>query len=401
MFHVAEASVDLSLAFIELGLVMVVLAMLARLAGKWRFSAIPFYLLAGLAFGNGGIAPIRFSGEIVRFGSEIGVVLLLFTLGLEYTGRELASALQGGLRGSLVDLVLNFTPGLAAGYILGLPPLATFLLAGITYISSSSVVAKVLGDLGRMREPETPVVLSLLVLEDLAMALYLPAASVLLSGKSFEEGLSSVALALVAVLTILYIAIRHGRAVGLVVTTHSDEALLLTVLGVVLLVAGLAEQVHISAGVGAFLVGVSLTGTVSRRTLRLMEPLRDLFAAIFFLFFGLQIDSSALPPVILPAVVLALVTMLTKLATGWIVAAKAGIAPSGRIRAGAALVARGEFSIVIAGLGTAAGLSGRIGPLAAAYVLITAILGPVLVRVTSATRHGAHSHGEVDEESTV
>src|SRR5512147_913157 len=101
---------DISLVFIELDVVVIGLALLARLASRWGFSAIPLYLVAGLAFGNGGLAPLQFSEEFVHVGAEIGVILLLFMLGLEYTGEELVSNLKTGLPAGIVDLLLNFPP---------------------------------------------------------------------------------------------------------------------------------------------------------------------------------------------------------------------------------------------------------------------------------------------------
>src|SRR5512141_494645 len=126
-----EAGYDISLIFIELGLAVIDLAMLARLASRWGFSAIPLYLLAGLAFGNGGILPLNFSEDFIHIGAEIGVLLLLFMLGLEYTGAELKENLQSGLPAGLMDFLFNFPPGLICGLLLGWNPLASFLLGGI------------------------------------------------------------------------------------------------------------------------------------------------------------------------------------------------------------------------------------------------------------------------------
>jgi len=145
-------------------------------------------------------------------------------------------------------------------------------------------------------------------------------------------------------------------------------------------VAGVASRLQVSAAVGAFLVGIALSGPVQERASLLVSPLRDLFAATFFLFFGLQIDPADLVPVAAVAGGLALVTATTKVGTGWWAAAREGIARPGRLRAGTALVARGEFSIVIAGLGVAAGIEPDLGPVAAAYVLLLAVAGPVLTR---------------------
>lgn len=129
----------------------------------------------------------------------------------------------------------------------------------------------------------------------------------------------------------------------------------------------------------AFLLGLSISGTLAHRTRELMSPLRDLFAALFFVSFGLQIDVLSIPGVLGVAAILAVVTTVTKLVTGWIATRGASAVP-GRLRAGATLVARGEFSIVIAGLGLAAGGEPSLGPLAATYVLLTAVSGPLLTR---------------------
>ena len=371
---------DISLVFIELGAAVIGLAILTRLANRWGFSTIPLYLLAGLAFGNGGIAPLHFSESVVHVGAEIGVLLLLFMLGLEYTGEELGANLRSGLPAGLVDFLLNFPIGLAAGLLLGWSPLAALLLGGVTYISSSGVIAKVLAELGRMNNPETSTVLSVLVLEDLAMAVYLPLVAVLLVGQDWGAGFISILVALATVGVILFVAVRYGPALSRLVAHQSDEVILFTTLGLVLLVAGLAQRLQVSAAIGAFLVGIALSGPIVKQTRRLLSPLRDLFAATFFLFFGLQIDPATLPPVLLLAVGLGVVTALTKLLAGGWAARRAGVDAPGSLRAGAALVARGEFSIVIAGLGVSAGLEPQLGPLSAAYVLFLAVLGPVLAR---------------------
>jgi monovalent cation:H+ antiporter-2, CPA2 family len=373
-------AIDISLVFIELGVVVIGLAVLARLANRWGFSAIPLYLLAGLAFGKGGLLPLQFSQDFVHVGAEIGVVLLLFMLGLEYTGEELGSNLRSGLPAGIVDLVLNFPPGLIAGLLLGWEPLAAVLLGGVTYISSSGVIAKVLAELGRLNNQETPTIISILVLEDLAMAVYLPLVAVLLIGQSLGIAVLSIFIALATVGTVLFVAVRFGKVLSRFVAHRSDEVLLFTTFGLVLLVAGVAQRLQVSAAIGAFLVGVAVSGPVVQRAHKLLSPLRDLFAAIFFLFFGLEVDPSTLPPVLVAALSLGVITALTKFLAGWWATHRVGVDRQGSLRAGAALVARGEFSIVIAGLGVSAGLEPQLGALSAAYVLFLAVLGPILAR---------------------
>lgn len=372
---------EVSVFLIELGAVILGLAVLARAAGRFGLSPIPLYLLVGLAFGEGGLHPLVTAQRFIEIGSEIGVILLLFMLGLEYTGDELRDGLRTSAPAGGVDLVLNFVPGLLAGFALGWGPVAALFLGGITYISSSGIVAKLLEDLDWIGNREVPTVLSILVIEDLLMTVYLPAMAVLLLGTGALSGAVSLAVAVVAVAAVLVVAIRFGHVVSRWVFSRSDEALLLTIFGLTLLVAGVAEALRVSAAIGAFLVGIAISGPVADRAKGLLQPLRDLFAAAFFIFFGLSIDPGDIPGVAAVAAGLAVVTAASKLATGWWAARRAGSGLRGRARAGAALIARGEFSIAIARIGVAAGVQAELGPLAATYVLLLAVLGPVLARV--------------------
>ncbi|MFJ3106812.1 cation:proton antiporter [Streptomyces sp. NPDC086835] len=371
---------DTTALLIELGSIILALGLLGRLAGRIGFSPIPLYLLAGLAFGHGGLLPMNASEEFIATGAEIGVILLLLLLGLEYSASELVTNLKTQYPSGIVDFVLNALPGAVAALILGWGPVAAVALAGVTWISSSGVIAKVLGDLGRLGNRETPVILGVLVIEDLAMAVYLPLLTALLAGLSLAGGSLTLLISLGTVSIVLYVALRHGRLISRAVSSDNPEMLLLVVLGLTLFVAGIAQELQVSAAVGAFLVGIALSGEVAEGAHNLLAPLRDLFAAVFFVFFGLSTDPADIPPVLVPALILAVVTALTKIATGWYAARRAGIGPRGRLRAGGTLVARGEFSIVIAGL--AVGVEPRIGPLATAYVLILVIIGPLTARWT-------------------
>jgi monovalent cation:H+ antiporter-2, CPA2 family len=376
---------------IELGAIIVGLAILARLAGRLGFSPIPLYLLAGLAFGQGGLLPLETVEEFVEIGAELGVVLLLFMLGLEYSADELRDTLRGGAATTLIDLGLNFTPGFLAGFLLGLGPVGAIVLGGITYISSSGIVAKLVDDLEWVGNREIPGVLSVIVLEDLVMALYLPVVAVLLLGSGIVTSILTVGAALVAVVAILVLALRFGPKLSAAIFSRSDEALLLSIFGATVLVAGVAASLRVSAAVGAFLVGIALSGPAADRAQDLLSPLRDLFGAAFFLFFSLRIDPGSLPPVLLPALALAGIGLLTKLATGWVVARRDGVGRWGRLRAGSALTARGEFSVAIAALGVSGGVAARLGPFTAAYVLLLALAAPVLSRLADAAGHRARA----------
>ncbi len=371
-----------AISLIELGAVFFGLGLLGRLAWKIGISPIPLYLVGGLAFGSGGLLPLHGIEEFAHLASEIGVILLLLLLGLEYSAAELVTGLKRSWMAGLLDLVLNAAPGAAVALMLGWGPVGALAMAGVTYISSSGIIAKVLGDLGRLGNRETPVILSILVFEDLAMAVYLPVLTGLLAGASLLGGLTAVGIALVAVTVVLVVALRFGRYVSMIVDSPEPEVFLLRVLGAALLVAGIASQLQVSAAVGAFLLGIAISGSTAENATKMLEPLRDLFAAMFFVVFGLNTDPTPIPPVLGAALALALVTTVTKVATGWWAAKRQGIARMGRARAGAALVARGEFSIVIAGLAVTAGaVDAQLAALATAYVLLMAILGPLTARL--------------------
>ncbi len=375
-----ETSVALLL---ELGIILLALTIFGSLARRLGLSPIPLYLLGGLALGEGGIAPVPAAGEFVSIGAAIGVVLLLLTLGLEFSIIEFSSSLRGHIPSAVVDLVLNATPGALAGWLLGMDLVGIVALAGATYISSSGIIARLLVDLRRLGNRETPSVLSVLVLEDFAMAAYLPLLAVLASGGTWWQALAGVAVAVGALLGAFVASYRWGHHVGRVFTHPDQEVLMLRILAITLIVAALAEYVHVSAAVGAFLVGLTLTGEAADRARTVLRPLKDLFAAIFFLSIGITVDPADLVPMLPVALALAVVTAATKIATGRFAAARDGAARRGQLRAGAALVTRGEFSIVILGLaGTA---NADLAPLVTGYVFILAVGGPVLARYLGAS----------------
>ncbi len=379
-----------STLLIELGAVILALGLLGAVSVRFSISPIPLYLLAGLAFGQGGILPLATSDEFIAAGAEIGVILLLFTLGLEYTAGELVGTLRSSAAAGLLDLAANAAPGVATALLLGWGPVAAVALGGITYVTSSGITAKILGDLGWLGNRETPAVLSLLVFEDLTMAVYLPILTALLAGAGLVSGSITLAVSAATISLILLVALRHGHLVERFVASPSDEVLLLKVLGLTVLVAGIAQRLQVSAAVGAFLVGIALSGPLAHTARELLSPLRDLFAAVFFVFFGLHTNPADLPPVAGIAAALAVTGVATKLITGWVAAARLGTATPGRLRAGAALIPRGEFNIVIAGLAVAASVNPRLGPLAAAYVLILAVAGPLLARAAEPLARRLH-----------
>jgi CPA2 family monovalent cation:H+ antiporter-2 len=370
---------------VELGLLLVVLSALGAVAWRISLSAVPLFLLAGLLTGDGGLVSTPQAAPFLQVAANIGVVLLLLALGLEFSAAEFTAAMRRHAPSGVVDLVLNATPGLVAGLLLGLPWPAAVALAGVTWVSSSGIVSRTLSDLGRLGFRETPSVLSVLVLEDIAMAAYLPLVGVLLAGAGLLAGLTSAVVAVAAVLTFFVLSRRAGPTLGRLLAHDDDEQVLFRVLGLALVVAGAAELLQVSSAVGAFLVGLAVPEGTARRAREVLAPLRDLFGAAFFFYFAYETDVADIVPVLPAALALAVVGALSKVATGWFAAARDGVGRKGRWRAGTALIARGEFSVVIAGLAVGAGYD-VIGPLATGYVLVLAVVGPVVTRVVGHSR---------------
>ena len=376
------------LFLLEFGVLLLLLGAAAAVAWRIGLSAVPLFLLAGLAIGDGGILATPAAAPFLEVAAGIGVVLLMLTLGLEFSAQEFSEALKRHAPSGVVDLALNATPGLVAGLLLGLPFPGALALAGITWISSSGIVSRTLVDLGRLGYRETPAVLSILVLEDIAMAAYLPLLGVVLAGSGVLAGVGGVAIGVGAVSVALFLAPRVGPSMARLLTHDSNEQVLLRVLGLTLVVAGAAELLGVSSAVGAFLVGLAIPGETATTARTVLEPLRDLFAAAFFLSFGYSTDPADITPVLPAALGLAVVTAATKTATGWYAARRDGVGSRGRWRAGTALIARGEFSVVIAGLAVGAGVV-ELGPIATAYVLVLAVAGPIIARLVGQHRDPA------------
>jgi CPA2 family monovalent cation:H+ antiporter-2 len=366
---------------LELGAVVLGLAILARIAARFDLPTVPLYLLAGLAFGEGGILPLVTTRGFVETGAEIGLILVLFVLGLEHSSRDLLATAKVSAAPGVVDLALNVTPGVLAGLVLGWGPLAAAFLGGITYVSSSGVAAKLLEHAGPHARGASRFVVTIAVIEDLVMAIYLPVLAALLIGDGAEISLVAAGVAIIAVALLLALAVRIEVGLSQMLFSRSDEALLLSILGFAILIAGVAEVARFSAAVGALLAGIMLSGPAAEGAQTLVRPLRDLFAAIFFAFIGLSIDPGMIPPVLWIAVLLGVVTVATKFATGWWAAKRMGSEPRGRGVVGAALVPRGEFSIAIAGLATAAAIEEDLGPVTVAYVIFTVVVGSAITKV--------------------
>ena len=363
----------------EIGALLLGLGIIAFVAARIRFSVVPIYLLVGLIVGQGGFGLISLSQDFLDLGAQIGAILLLLLLGLEHSAPDLAKAFKERKSAGFFDVAVNFIPGAALALLFGWGPLAALALGGISYVSSSGITSELIRESGWRRSELSRRIVTILVFEDLALAPYLPLLTSLVLGLSALAGLLSVSIALIITGIILIISYRGKAQWSRILNPEVPSALLLTVFGSALLAAGVADLAGFSGAVAAFLVGLLLTGEVANTVRGRLGSLRDLFAAIFFLFFGLSTDFTDLVEVFPAVAVLVIVGVAGKFAVGWWIA-KDMNDKSMWIRAGAFLTPRGEFSMVIAALAGPVVLSVSLQAITLSYVFLTAIIGSLVIR---------------------
>lgn len=363
----------------EIGALLLGLGIIAFVAARIRFSVVPIYLLVGLVVGQGGFGLISLSQDFLDLGAQLGAILLLLLLGLEHSAPDLAKAFKERKSAGFFDVAVNFIPGAALALLFGWGPLAAFALGGISYVSSSGITSELIRESGWRRSELSRRIVTILVFEDLALAPYLPLLTSLALGLSALAGLLSVSIALIITGIVLIISYRGKAQWSRILNPEVPSALLLTVFGSALLAAGVADLAGFSGAVAAFLVGLLLTGEVANTVRGRLGSLRDLFAAIFFLFFGLSTNFEDLIEVFPAVAALVVVGVAGKFAVGWWIA-KDMTDKTMWIRAGAFLTPRGEFSMVIAALAGPVVLSVSLQAITLSYVFLTAIIGSVVIR---------------------
>lgn len=370
-----------SVLLTEIGAALLVLGIVAFIANRLKFSVVPLYLLIGLAIGEGGIVPMSVSEEFLNTGSQIGAIMLLLLLGLEYSAYDLSKAFKERKSAGLIDFFANSIPGFVLGLVMGWGVAGAFALAGITYVSSSGIAAQLIKEMGWRRSEVAKRATGILVFEDLALAPYLPLLTSVVLGVSVWSGFISVALALAITGLVILISFKGSSKLVKILDPSEPGGLLLTVFGAALLAAGLADLVGFSGVVAAFLIGLLLTGEVAETARARLSPIRDIFAAIFFLFFGITTNPADLPAVLPLAILLAALGIAGKYLVGWWVTRDLTDKLS-TWRATGFLIARGEFSMVIAALAAPIVLQVKLQALTLAYVIITAFAASIVLRFT-------------------
>lgn len=374
---------------LEIGLAVLLVAVVGLVSTKLRFSVIPFYILIGMAVGPHapklGVFDFRFieSAPFIEFLGRLGVLFLLFYLGLEFSIGRLVKSGRSIAVGGTIYIVINFALGVVYPLVLGFPIEETLVMAGITTISSSAIVAKVLVDLKRTANPETEMILGIIMFEDVFLAVYISILSgLVLSGStSFGGVMLSALYALGFMLAFLIIGRKAVPLLNRALNMRSNELFLLVIFGFLFVTAGFSETIHVAEAIGALLAGLVLAETEHlKRIEHFIIPFRDFFGALFFFSFGLTIDPFALGGAVWLALGAVIITLFGNYSAGLLAGKYAGLSPRASSNIGLTIVSRGEFSIIMANLGLAGGLLQIIQPFAALYVLILAILGPLLTK---------------------
>jgi CPA2 family monovalent cation:H+ antiporter-2 len=365
---------------IALGGAFLAAAILARAGRAIGLPTIPLFMLAGILCGPNtpGIRLVDDPHDLELLAA-LGLVLLLFHLGLEFSLDDVAAGGPRLAASGATYLVLNLGGGLLFGLALGWGGREALVIAGAIGISSSAIVTKLMVELRRLANPETRLILGIVVVEDLFLALYLAALQPVLSGTSGARAVRDITVAFAFVLALAAVARWGGRVVSRLLDTPDDELLTIAFLGVAILTAGVAEELGVSDAIGAFLAGTIIAVTVvHHRVERLVLPLRDAFAAIFFFAFGLTLDPADAGQVVVPVLLAIVVTFLLNTAAGIVAARLNGQDAEAAARIALTVLARGEFSLILAALAIEAGLDERITPFVGLYVLVLALIAPVL-----------------------
>ena len=374
----------------QLSVTVALLAGLGLVAGRVGLSAIPAYLLGGLLLGphEPKALSIIEPSEVTDFVAEIGLVFLLFFLGLEFTIGRIARSRRLALVGGGLDLVVNGALGLVVGLAAFGFSLGALVLGAAIYVSSSAVTVKGLIDFRRLADDETDLVLAILVAEDLVIGLVLAFASG--GGGAAADTLAIVAKAIGFIAAALAVSKWLTRPIDRFLDRLPREFFLLATFAFLVGSAALAKELGVSEAVGALMAGVVLSETSVRDEIEeRFFSFRDVFAALFFFVFGLSIDVGKLGSVawLLAAAVVA--SLVGKVGAGYAAGIAGGFAERQSLNVGVALVAHGEFTIILAQIAErnpriSEATHVKLAAFAGLYVLVTAIIGVVLMKESKA-----------------
>jgi monovalent cation:H+ antiporter-2, CPA2 family len=373
----------------EVGTALLLVAIASLIAGKLKFSIIPFLIVLGMLVGPHapviGILDFTFieSQDVIAFLGRIGVLFLLFYIGLEFSVSKLIKSGRNIVYGGTIYVLMNFVLGLVYGLVVGFPWYEALIIAGMLSVSSTAIVAKVLVDLRRTGNSETELILGMILFDDLFLAVFLSVMSGLLLGGATSIGgvLLSVGISMGYMLLFFVIARKGTPLLNKLLNITSSEVFIILVFSLLFFISGFSEKLHVAEAIGALLFGLALSETEhAKRIEHLVIPFRDFFGAIFFFSFGLGIDPLTLGDAAWIAIGAIIITIVANMIAGMIAGRNAELSHKASTNIGLTVMARGEFTIIVANLGISAGLMPLLKPFSALYVLVLAILGPLLAK---------------------
>lgn len=370
----------------DLAVVMIVAGLVTVVFHRFKQSVVLGYILAGVLIGphTPPYALIHDEATINTL-SELGVILLMFSLGLEFSLRKLRQVGAPALIAALLEILLLFWVGYEIGRFFNWPALDSIFLGAMLSMSSTTVIIKVLGELGKMKERFAQLIFGILILEDiLGIAMIALLSGIAMTGQLSvsDVGLTLGKLGIFLAVTLVAGLIAVPRLIGYVARFKSNEMLIITVLGLCFGVSLLAAKLGYSVALGAFIIGAVIAEAREvHRVETLLEPVRDMFSAIFFVAIGLLIDPRMLITYWQPVVVITLAVIVGKVLTCSFGAFVGGNDTRTSLRVGMGLSQIGEFSFIIASLGvTLKVTSAFLYPIAVAVSAITTLLTPYLIR---------------------
>ncbi|MBN1189346.1 MAG: cation:proton antiporter [Dehalococcoidales bacterium] len=371
----------------DFALIMVVAGGVTVLLRKLHPPIVLCYLVAGIII-SPYILPLFSSTDVETIGllADIGLILLLFGVGLEFGWSKIRQIGLTALVIGGIELATMISLGYGLGNLFGWSKTEALFLGAALYTSSSAIIVKLLKDMGKLNMVSSRVIVGILVVEDFAAVVIIA----ILSGMSTSTGLAdfssipSLALRLVifAVSSLALGAIVVPRIIAFTHRFHSKETLLISCLGLCFAMALLSKELGLSVATGAFLVGALVGDTRhSEEIVEVMAPVRDMFAALFFVAIGMLIDITQFRDFLLPAVIVAVVYVLGKIFANTIAAVISGYDARTSLQVGLGMPQMGEFSLAIGKIGIERGITvAPVYPIVAVATTLTSMIAPYLTR---------------------
>ncbi|MCC6233499.1 MAG: cation:proton antiporter [Verrucomicrobiales bacterium] len=380
------------IAFLQdLAVVLIVAGLVTILFHKLKQPVVLGYILAGFIIGpQTPPYSLIHDEETIRTLSELGIILLLFSLGLEFNLRKLTQVGATAFLGALVEIIVMVTVGYGIGMAFGWGRMDSLFLGAMLAISSTTIIVKALSDLGLARERFASLIFGILIIEDiLAIVMIVLLSGIAMTGSLTlaDVGTTLGKLGIFLVTTLVLGLIAVPRLLNHVGRFRSNEMLLVTVLGLCFGFSLLAAKLGYSVALGAFVIGAVISEARDIVKIEhLVEPVRDMFSAVFFVTIGLMIDPKLLWEHALPIAVITVATVVGKVVSCGLGTFIAGNDTRTSLRVGMGLAQIGEFSFIIAALGLSLKVtSDFLYPIAVAVSAITTLTTPYLIRGSDAT----------------